>query len=203
MTERILDLTLEVNYLLTGEDYIVVKRSGESIIQGRIPCASDGSSRTQSASTVPLPHSLIQDRNNDQKVLKLTNQIIHLLTGEVWKYLEGHKEPYNDLMMDTHQSLCSLVEVGTQAVRPRRELIAELTDMDQSFTTAGDEKTMIVRERLAFSGLNPSIELVQQTLGQVEAEMQVARAERQADQEHELNLLRAQQAPVATSLLQN
>ncbi|XP_063289979.1 oocyte zinc finger protein XlCOF29-like [Pelobates fuscus] len=98
MTERILDLTLEVNYLLTGEDFIIMKRSGESIIQGRIPRASDGSSRTQSPSTVPLPHSLIHERNNDQMVLKLTNQIIHLLTGEVWKYLEGHKEPYNDLM---------------------------------------------------------------------------------------------------------
>ncbi|CAH2320914.1 oocyte zinc finger -like [Pelobates cultripes] len=108
MTERILDLILEVNYLLTGEDYIVMKRSGESIIQGRIPGVSDGSRRTQSRSTVPPPHSLIHDGNNEQKVLKLTNQIIHLLTVEVWKYLEGHKEPYNDLMMDTQQPLSAL-----------------------------------------------------------------------------------------------
>ncbi|XP_063289980.1 oocyte zinc finger protein XlCOF29-like [Pelobates fuscus] len=103
MMEKILDLTLEVNYLLTGEDYIVMKRSGESIIQGRIPRASDGSSRTHSPSTVPPPHSLIHERNNEQKIMKLTNQIILLLTGEVWKYFGGHKEPYNDLMMDTHQ----------------------------------------------------------------------------------------------------
>ncbi|CAH2276815.1 Hypothetical predicted protein, partial [Pelobates cultripes] len=86
---------------------------------------------------------------------------------------------------------------GNASNRPRAELIAELTEMDQCFTmadaptTAGDEKTRIVRERFAFLGPNSSIELVQQTLAQVEAEMQLARAERQADREHELNLLRA------------
>ncbi|CAH2320922.1 oocyte zinc finger -like [Pelobates cultripes] len=89
MTERIVDLTLEVNYLLTGEDYIAVKRPAESILQSHSPRVSDGSNRTQSSSMVPPPHSLIHERNNEQKVLKLTNQIIHLLTGEVWKYLEG------------------------------------------------------------------------------------------------------------------
>ncbi|CAH2320920.1 oocyte zinc finger -like [Pelobates cultripes] len=108
MTERFLDLTLEVNYLLTGESYIVVKKPAESILQSNSPCVPDGLNRTQSPSRVPPRHSLIHERNNDQKVLELTNQIIHLLTGEVWKYLEGHKEPYNDLMMDTHQPLSSL-----------------------------------------------------------------------------------------------
>ncbi|CAH2223583.1 Hypothetical predicted protein, partial [Pelobates cultripes] len=69
--------------------------------------------------------------------------------------------------------------------------------MDQSFTmadaptTTGDEKTRIVCERLAFFRPNPSIELVQQTIAQVKAEMQEARAKRQANREHELNLLRA------------
>ncbi|CAH2320917.1 oocyte zinc finger -like [Pelobates cultripes] len=108
ITERFLDLTLEVNYLLTGENYIVVKRPAESILQSNSPCVLDGSNRIQSPSTVPPPHSLMHDGNNEQKIMKLTNKIIHLLTGEVWKYLEGHKEPYNDLMMDTHQPLSSL-----------------------------------------------------------------------------------------------
>ncbi|CAH2320921.1 oocyte zinc finger -like [Pelobates cultripes] len=112
MTERILDLTVEVNYLLTGENYIVVKRPAESMLQCSSPCVSDGWNRTLKPSTLPPLHSLIHERNNDQKVLKLTNQIIHLLTGEVWKYLEEHKEPYNDLMIDTHQPLSSLADLN-------------------------------------------------------------------------------------------
>ncbi|CAH2222001.1 oocyte zinc finger -like [Pelobates cultripes] len=107
MTERILDLTLEVNFLLTGEDYIVVKRPADSILQSNSPCVSDGSNRTPNTSTVPPPHSLIHDGNNEQKVLKLTNQIIHLLTGEVWEYFEKHKEPYIDMVVQTPQPLSS------------------------------------------------------------------------------------------------
>ncbi|CAH2277724.1 Hypothetical predicted protein [Pelobates cultripes] len=108
MTERILDLTLEVNYLLTGEDCIVMKRPGESVQQSHSPGLSDGSDRAQSPSTVSPPHSLIHDGNNEQKVLKLTNQIIHLLTGEVWEYLERHKELYNDVVTDTRRPVCPL-----------------------------------------------------------------------------------------------
>ncbi|CAH2320927.1 oocyte zinc finger -like [Pelobates cultripes] len=108
MTEKILDLTLEVNYLLTGEDCIVMKRPGESVQQSHSPGLSDGSDRAQSPSTVSPPHSLIHDGNNEQKVLKLTNQIIHLLTGEVWEYLERHNLLYNDVVTDTRRPVCPL-----------------------------------------------------------------------------------------------
>ncbi|CAH2320932.1 oocyte zinc finger -like [Pelobates cultripes] len=107
MTERILDLTLEVNYLLTGEDYIVVKRSDDPTIQ-RSPCLLKGSCRTQSSNMVCPPHSLIHEGNNEQNILELTNQIIHLLTGEVWKHLKGHKETYKEVIMESHHPLISL-----------------------------------------------------------------------------------------------
>ncbi|XP_075071057.1 uncharacterized protein LOC142160072 isoform X4 [Mixophyes fleayi] len=71
------------------------------------PCVSGGLSRTQSPITVPPPHSLIHDRDNDQKILELTNKIIQLLTGE-GEYLEGHKGLYKDVMMEDHQPLTSL-----------------------------------------------------------------------------------------------
>ncbi|CAH2283760.1 Hypothetical predicted protein [Pelobates cultripes] len=108
MTEKILDLTLVVNYLLTGEDYIVMKRSDDPTIQRSSPCVLRGSCKTQSSSTVCPPHSLIHEGTNEQNILELTNQIIHLLTGEVWKHLKGQKETYKEVMMESHHPLISL-----------------------------------------------------------------------------------------------
>ncbi|XP_063804873.1 zinc finger protein 436-like [Pseudophryne corroboree] len=124
MTERILHLTLEIIYLLTGEDYKVMKKtSGEPVTPRRHPRVSGGLSRTQSPIPVPSPHSLIHGRLNDQKILELTNKIIQLLTGEVpircedvtvyfsmeeWEYIEEHKDQYKDVMMENHRPLTSL-----------------------------------------------------------------------------------------------
>ncbi|XP_063289772.1 oocyte zinc finger protein XlCOF8.4-like [Pelobates fuscus] len=123
--EKILNLTLQIIYLLTGEDYFIVKKPGERVSPNNIPIVSEGICRTQSPSTVSPPHSLINEANNDQKILELTNQIIQLLTGEVpircedvavyfsmeeWEYLEGHKDLYKDVMMENHQTLSSLAE---------------------------------------------------------------------------------------------
>ncbi|XP_040278928.1 gastrula zinc finger protein XlCGF53.1-like [Bufo bufo] len=72
MATRILDLTLEIIYLITGEDYTVVKRSSDK-------CVTPHVSRTPGAITEPPPHSLI----HEQKILELTNRITELLTREV------------------------------------------------------------------------------------------------------------------------
>ncbi|XP_066450522.1 zinc finger protein 208-like [Eleutherodactylus coqui] len=115
MAARILDLTLEIIYWITGEDYTVVKKwSGECVT----PCVSGVWSRTQSPITEPSPHSLI----HEQKILELTHRITELLTGEVpircqditvyfsmeeWEYLEGHKDLYKEVMMEDQQPLTS------------------------------------------------------------------------------------------------
>ncbi|XP_044143056.1 uncharacterized protein LOC122932613 isoform X2 [Bufo gargarizans] len=111
----ILDLTLEIFSLITGEDYTVVKKSSAKCVR---PRTSRGRSRAQSLITEPPPHSLI----HEQKILELTNRITDLLSGEVpircqdvavyfsmeeWEYLEGHKDLYKDLMMENHQPLTS------------------------------------------------------------------------------------------------
>ncbi|XP_075071179.1 uncharacterized protein LOC142160116 isoform X2 [Mixophyes fleayi] len=107
MTERILNLTLEIICLLTGEDYSVVKKTfGECRTPNNHPCVSG--ILPQSPITVPSSHSLIHERDNDQKILELTNKIIQLLTGEEWEYLEGHKGLYKDVMRENHQPLTSL-----------------------------------------------------------------------------------------------
>ncbi|XP_068115232.1 oocyte zinc finger protein XlCOF7.1-like [Hyperolius riggenbachi] len=123
VTQRILNLTLEIIYLLTGEDYIVVKKSGECETPGicsRVPGKFGKTSRTNIL--VP-PLSLIPEKNNKKKILATTTKIIELLTGEVpircqdvavyfskeeWQFLEGHQNLYKDVMIENQPPLASL-----------------------------------------------------------------------------------------------
>ncbi|PIO40437.1 hypothetical protein AB205_0220320 [Aquarana catesbeiana] len=102
LTERILDLTLEIIYLLTGESLPAVKKFGDRV-----------------TINVPPPYFWTPNRQNNRKILEVTNKIIELLTGEVpircqdvtvyfsmeeWEYLEGHKDLYKDVMMGDHKN---------------------------------------------------------------------------------------------------
>uniref|UniRef100_A0A8C5MGA9 C2H2-type domain-containing protein n=1 Tax=Leptobrachium leishanense TaxID=445787 RepID=A0A8C5MGA9_9ANUR len=93
LSQRILDLTLEMIFLLTGEVDIKVRL-----------------------------RSQIHEQNHE-KILELSNQIIRLLTGEVpircedvtvylsmeeWEYVERHKDLYEDIMMEDHQPVITL-----------------------------------------------------------------------------------------------
>ncbi|XP_072282288.1 uncharacterized protein [Pyxicephalus adspersus] len=104
MTERILNLTLEIIYLLTGESFHPVKSGDQVTI------------------TVPPPHCLTPEKLNNKKILEVIQNMTELLTGEVpircqdvtvhfsmeeWEYLEGHKDLFKDVMMKDHQTLTS------------------------------------------------------------------------------------------------
>ncbi|XP_075425383.1 uncharacterized protein LOC142465259 isoform X2 [Ascaphus truei] len=137
MTERILHHILEIMYLLTGEDYIVVKKPGEHVTDSSSPCVPEIFFRTQRPIMENPTNSLIHERNNDkklmsEKILEHANIIIHLLTGEVpikcddvavyfsmeeWEYLEGHKERYKDVMENNQNrsSLNKLISRSTPA----------------------------------------------------------------------------------------
>ncbi|KAM5141332.1 gastrula zinc finger protein XlCGF66.1-like [Mantella aurantiaca] len=117
LSERILDLTLEIIYLLTGEDDIVVKKA-----------SGDGKNIL-----LPLHSLLIPERNNEQKILEVTQKMIDLLIGEIgnwshlnvhikeeikeeeeedcvmeeWDSIEGHKDLYKDVMMEKRPPLTS------------------------------------------------------------------------------------------------
>ncbi|XP_069611294.1 zinc finger protein 432-like [Ranitomeya imitator] len=121
MAERILHLTLEILFRLTGEDYTVVKKTSSERCQAPV---SEGWGRPLSPITGPPPHPLIHEDINDQKILELAYKMIELLTGEVpircqdvtvyfsmeeWEYLEGHKDLYKDVMMEVPQPLASPV----------------------------------------------------------------------------------------------
>ncbi|XP_002942448.3 gastrula zinc finger protein XlCGF57.1 [Xenopus tropicalis] len=101
-TKEILDLTIEILSLLTGEDYILIKKelsNGEDY--------SDHNTSDSTEETNSLQHLW----ENGQKVLELANKIVCLLTGEVpvrcedvaiylsqeeWEYLAGHRELYTE-----------------------------------------------------------------------------------------------------------
>ncbi|XP_073436271.1 oocyte zinc finger protein XlCOF8.4-like [Dendrobates tinctorius] len=117
--EKILHLTLEILFRLTGEDYTVVKKTSSDRCQDPV---SEAWGRPLSPITGPTPHPLIHEDINDQKILELTYKMIELLTGEVpircqdvaiyfsmkeWEYLEGHEDVYKDVMMDVPQSRTS------------------------------------------------------------------------------------------------
>ncbi|XP_077111317.1 uncharacterized protein LOC143767153 isoform X2 [Ranitomeya variabilis] len=107
MAERILNLTLEIIYLLTGEDYIVVKNEGEEWSRNQVPI------------TVLPPLSLIYKGTSYWEILELINKISELLTGQVpvrceditvyfsmeeWHYIEGHKDLYKEIIMENRKT---------------------------------------------------------------------------------------------------
>ncbi|KAM4030895.1 gastrula zinc finger protein XlCGF66.1-like [Anomaloglossus baeobatrachus] len=130
MVERILHITLEILFRLTGEDYTVVKTSSDRCQDP----VSKGWGRPQSPITGPPTHPLIHEDINDQKILELTYKMIELMTGEVpirchdvtvyfsmdeWEYLEEHQDLYKDVMMEVPQSLTSPA-VSSKNTTPER-----------------------------------------------------------------------------------
>uniref|UniRef100_A0A8C5MZA1 Uncharacterized protein n=1 Tax=Leptobrachium leishanense TaxID=445787 RepID=A0A8C5MZA1_9ANUR len=147
LTQRILDLTLEMIFLLTGEGHMVVKilEIVSDIFRHQI---SGGHGRSQNFITKPPPHSGIHE-----KILELSNQIIRLLTGEVpircedvtvylsmeeWEYVERHKELYEDVMMEDHQPVITL----DQSVSAESHTLASLPDTGTKRKTNNEEKAL-------------------------------------------------------------
>ncbi|KAM4033792.1 gastrula zinc finger protein XlCGF66.1-like isoform 2-T2 [Anomaloglossus baeobatrachus] len=118
MANSILNFTLEIIYLLTGEEYAAVKTSSECVTPSNHGHESGERGKCQSPKIKPPPNSLIYDSNTAQKILELTNKIREVLTAEVpikcqdvpfsmeeWEYVEDQKDLYRDVMMEDHQPL--------------------------------------------------------------------------------------------------
>ncbi|XP_069606308.1 oocyte zinc finger protein XlCOF22-like isoform X2 [Ranitomeya imitator] len=131
MVERILHLTLEILFRLTGEDYTVVKKTSSERCQAPV---SEGWGRPQSPIMGPPLHPMLHEDINDKKILEFTYKIIELLTGEVpvrcqdvavyfsmeeWEYLEGHTDLYKEVMMQVPQPLTS-PDLFSKRTTPKR-----------------------------------------------------------------------------------
>ncbi|XP_044148002.1 gastrula zinc finger protein XlCGF66.1-like [Bufo gargarizans] len=110
ISRRILDLTLEIISLLSGEDYTIVKTLGRTPI---IHLHRSGTWNRATNTEPPL-------RKHEQKVLELTHKMMELLTGEVpvrcqdvavyfsmeeWEYIEGQEDLYEEAMMEEPRPL--------------------------------------------------------------------------------------------------
>uniref|UniRef100_A0A8C5MU60 Uncharacterized protein n=1 Tax=Leptobrachium leishanense TaxID=445787 RepID=A0A8C5MU60_9ANUR len=151
LTQRILDLTLEMIFLLTGEGHMVVKIH-ELVSDSSRQQLSEGHGKSQSFNTEPPPHSGIHEQNHE-KILELSNQITCLLTGEVpircedvtvylsmeeWEYVERHKELYEDVMMEDHQPVITL----DQSVSTESHTLASLPNTGTEHKTNYKEKAL-------------------------------------------------------------
>ncbi|XP_044133637.1 gastrula zinc finger protein XlCGF66.1-like [Bufo gargarizans] len=109
ISRRILDLTLEIISLLSGEDYTLVKKTS-----GRTPIIQESGGWTPITEPPPLIH--------EQKILEFTHKMMELLTGEVpvrcqdvavyfsleeWEYIEGQADLYEEAMMEELRPLTS------------------------------------------------------------------------------------------------
>ncbi|XP_056406965.1 oocyte zinc finger protein XlCOF7.1-like [Hyla sarda] len=132
MADRIINLTLQILFRLTGEDYSVVKKSSSG--RCRAPVC-EGWGGTLNPIPGPPPQSLIHEEMDEQKIRELINKMMELLTGEVpircqdvavyfsmeeWEYVEGHKDQYKDqVMMEDQQPLTSPVR-SSKRTAPER-----------------------------------------------------------------------------------
>ncbi|XP_063287938.1 oocyte zinc finger protein XlCOF7.1-like isoform X3 [Pelobates fuscus] len=130
MTERILNLTLEIIYVLTGEDYVVVKKQSDSATDCISLC---GSEKSHSVDSPPTP--VLNEQNNDQKILEPTNKLLHFLTGEAPERceditvrftmeeqdcLEEDQKDYREVVIENPQHLDSQDRSGTRNLTEKR-----------------------------------------------------------------------------------
>ncbi|KAM4051851.1 uncharacterized protein ACNLHF_026372 isoform 1-T2 [Anomaloglossus baeobatrachus] len=119
INRRLLTFTLEIISLLSGEEYRIVRKTPGDCVTPIIHLQeSGGRSRSPDPITAPPP---IHERSK-KRILELSNKMIELLTGEVpircqdvavflsmeeWEYLEGHKERYEEVVMEEQRSVTS------------------------------------------------------------------------------------------------
>ncbi|CAI9609766.1 unnamed protein product, partial [Staurois parvus] len=114
MTERVLDLTVEIIYMLTGEDYEVVQKTSKEPL-----------TPTSRPHVTPTPKSRKPNILNIQKILEATYKMIELLSGEVpirsedaaeqWEDSEDQKDLYKDVMMENQPPLTSPGDSSTRS----------------------------------------------------------------------------------------
>ncbi|XP_077124310.1 uncharacterized protein LOC143781555 isoform X2 [Ranitomeya variabilis] len=153
MTDRILSLTLEIMFLLTGEDYTIVKKTYVDHIMSSI---SPGR-RSEAKEPVPVPTAEYVSQEKSEEILQLSNQIVQLLTGEIpvrcqdvavyftieeWEYIDKNKNLCENIVLE-EQRLPSQDE--TLLSTPKRNIednflekpIYDLTTITIKSTTAG------------------------------------------------------------------
>ncbi|KAM3933933.1 gastrula zinc finger protein XlCGF66.1-like isoform 2-T5 [Leptodactylus fuscus] len=116
MTETLLNVALQIIYLLTGEDYIIVKKPTD---HDRMKSSSAILDDRLRSLPPPAMMETPTHKGRNEKILELTHKISHLLSQEVpvrcqdvtvyfsmeeWGYIEEHQDLYMDIMMEAEQT---------------------------------------------------------------------------------------------------
>ncbi|XP_075205300.1 uncharacterized protein LOC142311094 [Anomaloglossus baeobatrachus] len=175
MTKKILNLTLEIIYLLTGEDYGPLKKFG-LCTSSKNTSSTSGIGKTQNPAMMPPPHSFHKEKKKG--ILDLTKQITELLTGEVgvrcedvtvyfsmeeWEYLEEHKDLYKDIM-ETHQPVTTrALEQSVNLPQRVSSPSSEMRDYTQHYPGASikEEPLPFDEEKVKLSHVNTTLDSVQ------------------------------------------
>ncbi|XP_044151908.1 zinc finger protein 605-like [Bufo gargarizans] len=163
VTGKLLHLTLQIIYLLTGQDYGPIKRSEEAVKPTSDHHKSGRWKRIQTSIMESSTHAhMTLDAKNEQKILEVTNKIINLLTGEVpirrqdvtvyfsmeeWEYIEEHKDMYKDVIVENDQLLTSLERSSKKSLLKRcPDQDFPLDEQEENYNILHDYK----REELYF-----------------------------------------------------
>ncbi|XP_071989950.1 uncharacterized protein [Engystomops pustulosus] len=108
VTEKILNLTLEIIFLLTGEDLVLSKKQEEGSADGCQECLSEGPTMDQTArEDHPEPEEPKEEETPEppetthsaaQEVPVRCEDVAVFFSMEEWEYLEEHKEQYQDVV---------------------------------------------------------------------------------------------------------
>ncbi|XP_075042471.1 uncharacterized protein LOC142101925 [Mixophyes fleayi] len=104
VTERILSHAIDMIFLLTGADYLTMKRNGEQVqehFSRSQKTIIDRPDDTQEKADMPILTM--------EKIVEHASVIIRLLTGDIflkeWEFIEGRKEVYKFVMLENDRAV--------------------------------------------------------------------------------------------------
>ncbi|XP_071989948.1 uncharacterized protein [Engystomops pustulosus] len=149
VTEKILNLTLEIIFLLTGEDLVLSKKQEEGSADGCQECLSGGPTMDQTArEDHPEPEEPKEEETPEppetthsaaQEVPVRCEDVAVFFSMEEWEYLEEHKEQYQDVVSQENHTSPAPPDFDTvSAVDMNAEEGGEQNNMLVDVTTAAD-----------------------------------------------------------------
>ncbi|XP_053544713.1 zinc finger protein 436 isoform X2 [Bombina bombina] len=136
MAERFLTHALEIIYLLTGEEYTIVKKKNSHL--GTI-------------------HQLTRE-----VPIKCDDVAIYF-SFEEWEYIEEHKEFYKDAILDTHQTCTKLGYTDCRSSDLYNEGRGSVSEADETEQGDNNINQVEIHSDLSAGDINPEIVLTLQT----------------------------------------
>ncbi|XP_068120781.1 zinc finger protein 436-like [Hyperolius riggenbachi] len=150
VTEKILNLTLEIIFLLTGEDFILTKKPDDPPGESNTSCPLDGSPQPHSPILGPpseppkleesedcdvQEHNTLLQSPTEETAAQCEEDMAAYLSAEEWGYLEGHQEHYMDVTAETQTPPTS---TGCDGMKCETDEEEEDTDVTNQQNSADD-----------------------------------------------------------------